>query len=56
MEKQDVVNCHKQGHLEIARSLDFQSRSTFSPPESNELLKQTEVEVKMAVKLSLVFP
>ena len=56
MEKQDVVNCHKQGHLEIARSLDFQSRITFSPPESNELLKQTEVEVKMAVKLALVFP
>lgn len=52
MGKQDVIkHCHTQSHLDLARSLDSQTRINFSspPPESNESLKRIEAELKIAV-------
>ena len=51
MGKQDVIkHCKTQGHQDKAKSLQSQSRLTFSnPTASDEVLKRTEAEVRMAV-------
>ena len=51
MGKQDVIkHCKTQGHQDKAKSLQSQSRLTFSnPTASDEVLKRTEAEARMAV-------
>ncbi len=50
MGKQDIVkHCHTQGHQDQARSLQSQTRIRFDIPESNEILKRMEAELKIAV-------
>ena len=51
MGKQDVIKqCKTQGHLDKAKSLKSQARLTFSnAATSSDVLRRTEVEVKMAV-------
>ena len=53
MGKQDVIkHCKTQGHQDRAISLKSQSRLNFSNPSSDEVLKRTEAEVRMAVLMA----
>jgi len=51
MGKQDIIKrCKTQGHQDRAKSLKSESRLSFSNPvTSDEVLKRTEAEVRMAV-------
>ena len=51
MGKQDIIkHCKTQGHQDRAKSLESQSRLNFSnPATSDEVLKRTAAEVKIAV-------
>ena len=50
MGKKDVdKHCHTRNHQEQAKLLESQARIRFEAPESNELMKRTEAELKIAV-------